>query len=564
MSIRPDVTMLAGKYQWSHAWVMELLHQGLINEEGIDLYRQPWSWDPKAVLEGAGQISTNTRLIDFPRGGRIVLLGWPQLLIGHQLRLLGFPALTSFNLAFLGVLSTAPFFGYLFARLNALRPLASAFAALIFSSSPYMLCILYNGQVAKTSHGFIAGLACAAVALGRGQWGWGFVLGPLLPICFGASPYYFIFSIPLCFMLFLYSFAESDLVQRVKGTIASVLSIAIGLYGCFPLLFHFKGRIKSLLAPATGGQNADFFGITATPLSLVWPVELRMGGGNTIPGEHHITYLGIGVIALCLMAIITSRNRKVILWAGIALFFILFSFGSAEQAGSPVPLPTDILLNLMPEEGAFIMRYRAIVVATLMMGVLAGTGLQHFINRYSIKWSWGIGVLTLADIWLLPAPPFPIQTETVHLPRVYAEHAQVDELYGLVEFPCDILGPNSISPDYFARLNILNQKQLFYQIYHRKGLGMVDKANMSRETYQLPLMRGLQEKAFDQSGPPMGSANQDSILWLKSNGFRYLILHESYIPPENRQKVLNFLSEELGEGQYFKQDAIWQFPLTKP
>ncbi|MEC8380966.1 MAG: hypothetical protein VXZ96_11620 [Myxococcota bacterium] len=93
---------------------------------------------------------------------------------------------------------------------------------------------------------------------------------------------------------------------------------------------------------------------------------------------------------------------------------------------------------------------------------------------------------------------------------------------------------------------------------------MVDKANMSRETYQLPLMRGLQEKAFDQSGPPMGSANQDSILWLKSNGFRYLILHESYIPPENRQKVLNFLSEELGEGQYFKQDAIWQFPLTKP
>lgn len=561
--IRPDITMLSGKYQWSHAWVMELLHQGLIGNEGIQLKMAPWSWNLREVIDGAGQFTTKTRLIDYPRGGRIVLLGWPYLLLGHVLRLLGLPILSAFNLSFMAGLSTAPFFAYILSRQFKLSNLGAAFSAAIFAASPYILGILYNGQVAKTSHGFIAALACCAVGLGRGQWGWAFLLVPLIPATFGASPYYFIFSIPLCAILFIWCFmATHSNKRRLKGALSAGVAVTISLYGCFPLMYHFQGRIKSLLAPATGGQNAEWFGVSSTPLSFIWPTELATGSGEFIPGEHHLAYLGIGVLVLAVFGLWRNHKGNQLLWLFIALLYGALSLGSAVQQGSPIPLPFDVFSHLLPENSALIMRYRAIVICTLALGILCGKGLQRIQLEQSKKWTTAVILIVLGDLWLSPAAPLPTPTEFVHLPRVYVEIAEENGDFGLIEFPCDILGPESISPHYFALLNELNQKQLFYQVYHQKGLGMVDKANLSREAYQLPLLRKMQTISFEKSIPPMGSENTDSLGWLKSMGFRYLIVHDRYIPPENRETLHTYLESTLGDSVYDKKDAIWKYELA--
>ena len=117
-----------------------ILHQGLNHGNGIELRHQPWSGTP-TTIEGAGQLSTKTALIDFPQ------MAW-CFSDGHSWSWTS-PVLVStdiINLAFLAILSTAPFI-----TLRQAQCIASGgrFAAAIFGASPYMLGICIMGRWPK-------------------------------------------------------------------------------------------------------------------------------------------------------------------------------------------------------------------------------------------------------------------------------------------------------------------------------------------------------------------------------------------------------------------------------
>ena len=209
-------------------------------------------------------------------------------------------------------------------------------------------------------------------------------------------------------------------------------------------------------------QISDDFGIVATPLSWLFPIPLLQANGVFIQGEKH--YAALGIVALFLSGVGWYKNRSALtfLWMTLLVVFALLALGTGKQQQLGIPLPFDAATLLLPEDTDIIHRYRAIVISTLAVSILGGLGADSLPKRFC----WGIWVICLAER-LLPLP-VPIQTEVVHLPRVYVDLSQEEEYYGIIEFPCDILSPKDLHPEYFALLNQLNQRQLFYQFITTK------------------------------------------------------------------------------------------------
>ena len=239
----------------------------------------------------------------------------------------------------------------------------------------------------------------------------------------------------------------------------------------------------------------------------------------------------------------------------LSLLMVTLSLGEGRQHGLDFWLPFDLFSLLIQTDQGLLMRYRAIVPAMLFIGALAALGLQSL----PYKWATPIAVLGLFEI--LFRPQVPLSMEQFTLPPTYAKLSQSPELFGIVEFPCDLLGPEDISADNFALLNQLNQRQLFYQSYHNKGLSLVDKANLSRTVYELPLMMELHRTAYGVA--VLGTPKQvDSLSWLKENDYRVLLLHASYLPEDRLSDTLALLTTELGPGIKDPVAQIWQFKIS--
>jgi hypothetical protein len=557
-----DSMMVSGKYQWSHAWAMEMLHQGMQGSSNFEILQKPFSLSPQKVVDGAGSFEVNTTQLDYPRGGKLVLLSWPNLLLGHGLRTLGLHPLAAFNIVFLLSLSLAPFFAYLLARSMRISITGSVLSAVIYSTSPYVMGILYNGQIAKANHWCIAALIFAALNAGRGKLGYFVLLCILLPLCFSSSPYYLLFSIIPCATLFLYGWWEGRSKPNIGRIIGSLCVGIISFYSCFPIYHHFKGRIRSLLAPATGGQMSEELGIVSTIPAWFTGISLPQANGVFITGELHYASIGFCALLIGLVTLIRKPQLSMVVWMVLAIGFAMLSLGTGVQQQWNIPLPFDLILALLPSQVDIIMRYRAIIITTLGIAIVLGFSFDYIRKSFAKKYAWLMIAVCLVE-WLTFSIPLPTPTETVSIPMVYKQIANEPNQYGIIEFPCDMMSPRDLHPEYFALLNQLNQRQLFYQIFHKKGLGMVDKANLSREVYQTNLMRQLQNISFQGMIPLVSTESTLDLNWFAERNFKYLIVHDNYIPPKNRANVHSFLSAKMGKGVLDAAANIWRYSLPK-
>ena len=90
---------------------------------------------------------------------------------------------------------------------------------------------------------------------------------------------------------------------------------------------------------------------------------------------------------------------------------------------------------------------------------------------------------------------------------------------------------------------------------------MVDKANLSREAYQTPLLRKMQQLSFNVSAPMMGTPKTESLQWFQKRNFRFVIVHDQYIPPEGREELHMYLESQLGQGKHYEHDQVWLYRL---
>ena len=185
-----------------------------------------------------------------------------------------------------------------------------------------------------------------------------------------------------------------------------------------------------------------------------------------------------------------------------------------------------------------------------------------------VIWGWreegavGAVKLLLVDLLVVSPAPFPMPVERFVLPRVYRELVYDSRPFGIVEFPCDLEGMEVHGAAYAQALTDLNQRQIFWQVFHRKGLGMVDKGNNHRALFQQPLMRDL-VRVLAGEAPQEAAGLDDSLQWLRQARFEMLILHEGALPSATGPAVRDWLNEHLGEPKRYTQDAIAVYDLAR-
>lgn len=562
--LAPDSTMLAGKFHWSHAWAMELINMGLADSRYLEL-RDLADTQPGRELV--------TPMLEFPSGGAMVFLGWFNLAVGVGLRrLLGVVA--SFNASVLLVLAMAPWAAWLLARRLGAARRGALLAALVFGFNPYLLGVIGNGQMAKYNHAWIALLALCAWGMGRHrQLRWVPLCWLLAFACFASSPYNFIFA-----ALTTSAFAVAGLWAQQSWTArlhagGLLLAGAVGAgLACAQLLPVYGSRNLSLLSPSRLGPGGSHE-LAATLPAMVWPSPLGFRAtwldmGTTIADETHVAYLGLSTLLLAGLAAWALKRRALPLLALAGGFALLAMgrFGHFPGSAKGLPLPLA-LLDLLPEASAVVFSYRFVVVVFLALGLLLALGTGPLLERLPVRWQgWalaGAAGLLLADFALLSPAPFPLETERVRQHRVYAELPASGELYGLVELPCDLGFLDHMDPAWPASFQELNQRQIFWQAFHRQGLAMVDKGNHMRDAYRTDLLIKAIDIITGRSTLTPQSLDA-SLRWYDSNRYRYLVVHEHALPPEAVEPLATWLEAALGPPERYPDEgtARYSFPAS--
>ncbi len=555
-----DHFFIDGKFQWSHAWAMELVHKGLNNPDYLRFQVSP-----------DGEPTLLTSVLDYPRGGKVVFVGWFNLLLGTLFRNV-LPVVSSFNLTVLAVLALAPWAAYLLARDLGASRLGSTFAGLIFGFNPYVLGVVSNGQLAKYNHAWIALLLLAVWQTGRKR-RWFFVplVWLLAPVCLASSPYYMVSAAMLCSLAGLAAVALQNSWREKAISLAALLLAAIGAAAaCFPLYGFYSGRQQSLLSPAPF-DSATIRELSAKLPDLFLPRQLSYGGtwwhsGELVSAENHLAYLGLVALALALLATWKLGRRAVLPWLMVILFSTLAMGREGRVPGTDLSfaLPLAALDHTVVGK-AVIFSYRFVVVAYLALGLLVALGVESIIPRVRGRTFLGLGLLVpvMADYLLVSPTPFPLNITRVELPRAYRDLPDVGRVYGIVEYPCELGFLQELAPRWVDSFSRLNQIQIFYQALHGKGLSVVDKGNQARDPYRTRLMLaavGLLKGKPASEGVDWSS----SLRWLASREFCYLVLHQGQLPPETRNPTRTLFDAAIGEPVVYPADAIALYQIRDP
>ena len=580
-----DGKFLAGKFQWSHAWTMEMVYSGVTAENHTKRPLQghlAWHGDdhpPRDVhpfirLDGPGPrgaFRLTCPMLDYPRGGPLTFIAWFNILVGSLLRTM-LTVVASFNLTVLLVLALAPWGAWHLARGLGAGRAGAAVAALIYGFNPFILSIVYNGQLAKYNHAWIPLLALCAWRLGQGRWHWIPLTWALGLICLGSSPYYFVFSAWLILILCAYMLARTIKTWPARAWAGLRWLLAGGGLAVLglPLYHHFSIRENSLISPANPGADTSVFELSASFSTLLWPNAVTYAGGVAIPGEQHTVYLGLTVLVLAALATWALRGRATVIWWGVGAAFLALAFGRRfvfADGERFVSLPLAWITALVPKLSAIIFAHRFIIVVFLALAMVVALGLDRLLDRLADKVPLlagtparvGLVVLILTAVvveYLVISPaPFPLPVEDVKVPMVYRQMAQDRDLYGVMEYPCDMQGVEKRPHAFQEAMSQLTQRQVFYQVVHHKGISLVDKGNRTRPAYQTPVFEKLNSYLLNGETPRC-TKEQETRNWFKSNGYRYVVYHEQQIPRKLRKTMRRCLKLSLGAPIPYAADGL--------
>ena len=580
-----DGKFLAGKFQWSHAWTMEMVYSGVTAENHTKRPLQghlAWHGDdhpPRDVhpfirLDGPGPrgaFRLTCPMLDYPRGGPLTFIAWFNILVGSLLRTM-LTVVASFNLTVLLVLALAPWGAWHLARGLGAGRAGAAVAALIYGFNPFILSIVYNGQLAKYNHAWIPLLALCAWRLGQGRWHWIPLTWALGLICLGSSPYYFVFSAWLILILCAYMLARTIKTWPARAWAGLRWLLAGGGLAVLglPLYHHFSIRENSLISPANPGADTSVFELSASFSTLLWPNAVTYAGGVAIPGEQHTVYLGLTVLVLAALATWALRGRATVIWWGVGAAFLALAFGRRfvfADGERFVSLPLAWITALVPKLSAIIFAHRFIIVVFLALAMVVALGLDRVLDKVTqlvprLGGAWVraglvaliMGAVALEYLVISPAP-FPMPVEEVKVPMVYRQMAQDRDLYGVMEYPCDMQGVEKRPHAFQEAMSQLTQRQVFYQVVHHKGISLVDKGNRTRPAYQTPVFEKLNSYLLNGETPRC-TKEQETRNWFKSNGYRYVVYHEQQIPRKLRKTMRRCLKLSLGAPIPYAADGL--------
>jgi hypothetical protein len=165
------------------------------------------------------------------------------------------------------------------------------------------------------------------------------------------------------------------------AVVALTLGLAVAMQIYLPALDYLPSSARSAAGdPATAYGYATQWSLhPAELLTYLLPGSFGFGGATYwgfMPFTDFPNYAGLVVLLLAAAGIVTGgRKPRVLFFSGAALLFLLISFGSWF---SPV---YDLFYNFAPLFRTFRVPSMALVAVSLCLAVLAGYGLQAFIDK---------------------------------------------------------------------------------------------------------------------------------------------------------------------------------------
>jgi hypothetical protein len=532
LPVAPHWQMIDGFFQWGQVW-----GTGLV-------------WD---ALDHGHLPRLETDWLDFPRGGVVVLIGWSTHLLACFLNLF-LPLLAAFNLAVLVHLWLATWTGTLLIQRITGEGWGSLAGGILFGCGPMAQWAVSSGQLDQYSHAWIALFLLALLAwLQRGGLARMLLLvGAALGLLF-SHPQGAVMSAPLFALLGAVELWRSPSRRLVlqRGLVGAVVCLPPALLAGW----YFGHAEASLLAPPLRHDLGE-------PVSGILLGLLRVGDWTLqlplLPREQAsiVFTLGLVPVALAGFGLRSERRGAVLLWAGITLAALALSMGRwTEIAGIRLPLPLVMLAAVFPPAGRISDATRFSVLTQLGLGVLMALGFTVLRQRLSGRALPAVlaGLFALFLLELLhphgqryPPGDLPdeqprpmaggVHTVAAAYPEVYASFAGDPEVGALLEFP------NQPGMSSLVR-GELTQRQMFYQAFHRRPLGMLDKNN-DRAAWVMgqPAIAQLVNQCKIGRCVP-GEHEVASALYLKHQGFTHLMFHPGWLEPEYEARCLAFLDE---------------------
>ena len=206
------------------------------------------------------------------------------------------------------------------------------------------------------------------------------------------------------------------------GVVAAVamLAMAPGLLP-YRVMDERQGLARGI-EPAFDLQPEDL--LTPTPENLLY-------GGSGETGEHAMFpgYLVLGLAAVGLVAVrrsVTGRQRGELAQLGVAAAVAIVLALGAEAAG--VTLPFRLLHDRLPGYGGIRATARFVVPALLLLGVVAGVGLDTIARRVRPRWSGAVVAVAVTVVVVELWAPVPWV-------RVNEQPAELDVYRALDELP---------------------------------------------------------------------------------------------------------------------------------
>ncbi len=549
-------------------WPVVLSPQSkLVGHPGNDTWNHVWGywWVAEEIMNG--RWPTEATGLAFPRGGTLYFIDTIQVLLSLPISLVFGPA-AAFNAVVLGEIALAGIGAWLLAY-KVTADVWSAFVALfLFEMSAHLLGQSYNGISETVCAGWFPLTLWAllrvmeipnkkhAVQLG--------VLGAL---CVLTSWYYGLFAILGSLLILVWTFVKRSWLYTWGSVVRHLFLSAFtaGLIVIGPVM-SFRSSLSAENAIVTRDPEfversllnhnitdvQAFFQLSTVPLP-----DLK-----TLYGEELMIVIYLGWIGIVCAAIgIWNERRKDDwrLWGWFAVLFLLFCLGPYLHVGGEylliggqrVPLPFLVLYKAFPIFDRISHPFRFVVGVNLAIAVLASQGVRVLFRRRSSMVKMGfLGIMPLL-IWVelsnFSPAVLPIPHGDAKISQAYYD-MRTDPVEGAVlDLPLSL-------PNLERAVYVWNQS-----VHERPtpwGLNDPMPTPLRRNMLTQLLLRieATHAQTLPATLPQLDLVVSSRIL--ARQGYRYIVVHESFYPSFKLKQTHQLLKGLFGDGKVYDDGIV--------
>jgi hypothetical protein len=342
------------------------------------------------------------------------------------------------------------------------------------------------------------------------------------------------------FYLLIFTFFYTILVlienKNRRKILFSCLSL-LGLYFIVITPFAISLLKNTILAKSINDVYRSQIDFIVDTRDYFIPGKVKLN-----PNVRHfmkLTYIGFVCLVLSSLAFISKYKKEIIKWLIICCNFFILSLGCHLSFFGHIYFNFYLPSKFLP----IINTYRAFAICQIIIAILSGYGVLFLISKLVIKYKRllivTITLLIICEVLFVSPAPYPLPESKVDIPSIYYQLAKDSENYAIVEIPFDLYN------------HFYCGRYMYYQTLHKKYLpfavsylppyeNSAEHWNYIKENDFLNLILFELHKIYFISDDKLDNL-MESFEKLKRDGFQYILVHNTCLEEDLREKVKKFL-----------------------